>query len=74
MIVSLGLQRNAPLRSGFSIVAGTAILSVIIHCVYAIAFSTPAMARQYSKVRRWIQGMLGVSFAFAGIKLLTSRL
>jgi amino acid exporter len=73
-IISLGLQENAPAWVGFSIVAGTSILSVLIHCVYALAFSTPVMVRLYSRARRWIQAALGAFFAFAGIRLLTSRL
>jgi amino acid exporter len=72
-IISLGLQQGAPLWVGFSIVAGTSILSVIIHCVYAVAFSTRVMVRAYSRARRWIQGALGAMFAFAGFKMLTSR-
>jgi amino acid exporter len=72
-IISLGLQQGAPLWVGFSIVAGTSILSVIIHCVYALAFSTRVMVRAYSKARRFIQGALGAMFAFAGIKMLTGR-
>jgi threonine/homoserine/homoserine lactone efflux protein len=50
-IISLGLREDAPLWVGFSIVARTVTLSVIIHC----------------------QATLGALFAFAGIKLLTSR-
>jgi threonine/homoserine/homoserine lactone efflux protein len=73
-IISLGLQASAPLWVGFSIVVGTAVLSIIIHCVYAVAFSTPAMVRLYSKARRWIQGALGAFFAFAGLRLLFNRL
>ncbi len=73
-IMALGLQNNAPLWVGISLVVGTSILSVIIHYVYAVAFSTAAMVRVYSKARRWIQGALGVFFTFAGIRLLTSRL
>lgn len=73
-IISLGLQESAPLWVGFAIVAGTGVLSVAIHCLYAVAFSTPVMARLYARARRWIQGALGVFFAFAGVKLLTSRL
>ncbi len=73
-IISLGLQDGAPLWVGFSIVAGTALLSAAIHAVYAIAFSSVPMVRLYARARRWIQGALGAFFAFAGIKLLTSRL
>ncbi len=73
-IVSLGLQANAPFWVGAAIVVGTAVLSAVIHCIYAIAFSTPMMVRVYSRARRWIQSALGAFFAFAGLKLLTSRL
>jgi threonine/homoserine/homoserine lactone efflux protein len=48
-------------------------LSVVIHCVYAVAVSTPIAVRMYSKARRWIQGALGALFAFAGLKLISSR-
>jgi len=72
-IISLGLREDAPLWVGVSIVAGTVTRSVIIDCVYAVAFSTSVMVRLYSKARRWIQATLGALFAFAGIKLLTSR-
>jgi len=47
---------------------------VIIHCVYAIAFSTPVMVRLYWRARRWIQAALGAFFAFAGLRLLAARL
>jgi len=71
-IISLGLQDGAPLWVGLVIVIGTAILSAIIHCVYAVAFSNPAMVQIYAKARRWIQGALGAFFVFAGLKLLST--
>lgn len=72
-IVSLGLQTDAPYWVGLMIILGTGLLSVSIHCIYAVAFSTPVMVRLYAKARRWIQGALGAFFAFAGFKLLSSR-
>ena len=72
-IISLGLQKGAPIWVAVSIVAGATILSAVIHCIYAIAFSTTPMVRLYAKARRWIQGTLGAFFAFAGLKLLSSR-
>ena len=72
-IISLGLKQDAPLWVGVVIVVGTALLSVAIHMLYAVAFSTPAMVRLYGKSRRAIQGVLGTFFAFAGLRLLTSR-
>ncbi len=72
-IISLGLQDGAPLWVGALIVIGTFIMSIAVHILYALAFSTPAMVRLYSKSRRIIQGVLGAFFAFAGLRLLTSR-
>ncbi|MEM8751136.1 MAG: LysE family translocator [Pseudomonadota bacterium] len=72
-IISLGLKEGAPLWVGAIIVLGTFLLSIAIHLIYAVAFSTPAMVRLYGKSRRLIQGVLGTFFAFAGLKLLTSR-
>ena len=72
-IISLGLQEGAPLWVGAVIVLGTFALSIIIHLLYAIAFSTPVMVRVYGKARRVIQGVLGTFFALAGLRLLTSR-
>jgi threonine/homoserine/homoserine lactone efflux protein len=72
-IISLGLDGTAPIWVAFVIVAGTAILSLTIHFLYAVAFSTPFMVGVYASARRWIQGLLGTFFAFAGIKLLMSR-
>ena len=73
-IISLGLQPDAPLWVGFVIVGGTSLLSLAIHVVYALAFSTSAMLRLYGRARRWIQAALGAFFAFASLKLLSSRL
>ncbi|MBL1437001.1 MAG: LysE family translocator [Rhodobacteraceae bacterium] len=72
-IISLGLQDGAPLWVGALIVIGTFIMSIAVHILYALAFSTPAMVRLYSNSRRIIQGVLGTFFAFAGLRLLTSR-
>ncbi|WP_338549760.1 LysE family translocator [Roseovarius phycicola] len=72
-IISLGLQQDAPLWVGTVIVLGTFALSVVIHVTYAVAFSTPVMVRLYGRARRGIQTVLGCFFAFAGLKLLTSR-
>ena len=72
-IISLGLSDNAPWWVGLVIVLGTFILSIIIHTLYAFAFSTQVMVRLYSNARRYIQAVLGAFFAFAGIRLLLSR-
>ena len=72
-IISLGLKAGAPLWVGATIVFGTFALSIAIHVLYALAFSTPVMVRAYGKARRTIQGVLGTFFALAGLRLLTSK-
>ncbi|MEM1299778.1 MAG: LysE family translocator [Pseudomonadota bacterium] len=72
-IISLGISEGAPWWVGAVIVVGTFTLSLLIHVLYAVAFSTPAMVRIYGRARRYIQATLGAFFAFAGLKLLTSR-
>ena len=72
-IISLGLQEGTPLWVGTAIVIGTFILSLTLHSVYALAFSTPTMVSVYGRARRKIQATLGVFFTFAGLKPLTSR-
>jgi amino acid exporter len=72
-IISLGLQEGGPLWVSVVIAVGTFIMSIAIHILYAVAFSTPAMVRLYGKSRRIIQGVLGTFFSLAGLRLLTSR-
>lgn len=72
-IISLGLSSDAPVWVGMVILSGTFIMSVVIHTLYALAFSTIGMVRIYTKARRWIQGTFSAFFAFAGLKLLTDK-
>lgn len=69
-IISLGLKPDAPFWVAMTIVIGTATMSVIMHYSYAVLFSTDYMVAIYSKSRKWIQGVLGMFFSVAGIKLL----
>lgn len=72
-IISLGLPAGAPFWVASTIVGGTFILSVVIHLLYAVAFSTPTMVRMYGRARRVIQGALGTVFGLAGLRILTDR-
>lgn len=73
-IMSLGMGgAGAPAWVALAIVAGTAVLSAAGHVHYALAFSTGRVAAAYARARRGIEAALGVLFAFAGLKLLTSR-
>ncbi|MEM7210862.1 MAG: LysE family translocator [Pseudomonadota bacterium] len=72
-IISLGLTEAAPHWVGAAIVIGTFTLSILIHVLYAIGFSTPVMVRAYGRARRGIQTVLGAFFTIAGLKLIFSR-
>jgi len=71
--ILLGLKQGAPMWVAAAVVLGTFALSIAIHVLCTLVFSTPVMMRFYGAARRYIQGLLGAFFAFAGIKLLTSR-
>jgi amino acid exporter len=73
-IIALGMGTGAPIWVATAIVAGTTLLSIGMHAIYAIAFSTSPMIRTYAKGRRWIHGAMGTFFSIAGIKLLTTRM
>jgi len=73
-IISLGLKPDAPIWVGVAIVAGTSILSAVIHILYAVAFSTRSVAQVYFRARRVIQAILGIFFAVAGIRLLIAQI
>lgn len=72
-IITLGLAPDAPIWVAGVIVTGATLLSVVMHGLYAVAFSTSFMVRVYSKARRYIQATLGVFFVGAGIKLLSGK-
>lgn len=73
-IVSLGLEANSPVWVSFAIIIGTTILSLGVHIIYTLLFSTPGMVSLYSKARRPIQSVLGGLFSFASYKLFTAKL
>lgn len=72
-IIALGMGTGAPVWVAAAIVIGTTVLSIAMHAIYAVAFSTAPMIQVYAKGRRWIQTAMGAFFTVAGLKLLTSR-
>jgi threonine/homoserine/homoserine lactone efflux protein len=72
-IMSLGLRPDAPSYIFQAIIAGCAILGLLINIGYAVIFSTTLMGRAYQKSRRWIEGALAAIFGYAGIRLLLLR-
>ena len=72
-LVTLGLGAEPSWHDVATILAGCAILSVMIFTGYAVVFSTEPMIRLYRRARRGIEGVLAAFFGFAGLRLLMSR-
>lgn len=72
-IVGIGLGNEAPLWVGLALVLIATTLSLAVHVLYAITFSTAPVVVAYQKARRWIEGALGLFFSFAAYKIATYR-
>ncbi|MEQ9643637.1 MAG: LysE family transporter [Alphaproteobacteria bacterium] len=71
--MSLALDANAPLWVGAVVTGGTVVANTAAHLVYAMIFSTSPMIAGYRRLRRWIDGALGVFFCFASYRLITAK-
>ncbi|MGO3869862.1 MAG: LysE family translocator [Alcaligenes sp.] len=71
-IISLGVGQETAGAGLIMIVGGCVLLGIMVFSSYAIAFSTAVMIALYARARRWIEGVLSVTFAAAGLKLLSS--
>ena len=72
-IVGIGLGNEAPLWVGFALILIATTLSLAVHVLYAITFSTAPVVLAYQKARRWIDGSLGLFFTFTAYKIATYR-
>lgn len=72
-IVGIGLGADAPPWVGVALIISTTLLSIAGHLAYAITFSTQPVVDFYRRARRWIDGLLGLFFAFAAFKIATFR-
>lgn len=72
-LVTLGLGAEATWSDAAIVLAGCAVLSVVIFGGYALVFSTAPMVRLYRRARRGIEGALAGLFGVAGMRLLLSR-
>lgn len=68
-IIALAIEPNAPFWTILAVLSGTILFSVVFYTLIAILFSTPKMVSVYSRLRRWIDGALGLVFAFSAYKL-----
>ena len=72
-IVGIGLGSDAPLWVGAALVVIATGLSLGVHVLYAVTFSTAPVVLAYQKARRWIEASLGLFFGFAAFKIATYR-
>ncbi|MDO9166551.1 MAG: LysE family translocator [Rhodoferax sp.] len=72
-IVSLALPSGASTSHALSVVAGCMCIGIVVFGGYAVLFSTASARRIYGAICRWLEGVLAVVFAVAGLKLLLSR-
>ncbi|MBB4000624.1 threonine/homoserine/homoserine lactone efflux protein [Aureimonas pseudogalii] len=68
-ILALAIEPGAPLWTIAAVLAGTITFSIAFYTLIAVNFSTPKMVSAYSRLRRWIDGTLGVVFTFSAYKL-----
>jgi len=72
-VAALGNLHGAPLPVLALFVAGAFVNSFSGHGLWALALSSCPFLGVYRRARRWIEGALGIFFAFAAFKLATSR-
>lgn len=72
-IMALGLSPDVPTSAIIAMLAGCFAISLGFNCIYALIFSTEAMARGYRRMRRGIEGLFALFFVAAGLKLMLSR-
>lgn len=72
-IVALALPVSAHRSDALLVVAGCVPIGIAVFCGYAIVFSTARARSIYIRTRRYFDGALATVFAYAGVRLLTSR-
>ena len=73
-MVSLALPAGAPATIMGVFIGGCLIIGLASLNVMALMFSASPVVIAYRRARRWIEGAMAVFFAFAGFKLLTTRI
>ena len=72
-IVGIGLGDEAPLWIGLALILIATALSLAVHVLYAVTFSTKPVVAAYQRGRRWIEGALGLFFSITAFKIATYR-
>jgi threonine/homoserine/homoserine lactone efflux protein len=71
-LYSIGIPVGTPFQSLFTIIALLGIMAACIFLCYGIVFSSPAIVRGYTRLRRWFDGVFAVFFGAAALKILAT--
>lgn len=71
-VTGVFLAPGAPLALGLLAVAGAMLISLGWHLLLAWAFSTAAAAAAYARLRRGIEGALGIVLGGLGLRLIAA--
>ncbi|MDJ0825609.1 MAG: LysE family translocator [Rhodobacter sp.] len=72
-IAAVGGVGEAPAPVIAVFVAGALVITFIGHGAYALILSSVPVRRAYVSARRWVEGALGVFFAYFAFRLATER-
>ncbi|PCJ90519.1 MAG: lysine transporter LysE [Hyphomicrobiales bacterium] len=72
--IALGVSASSPLWVSFAIVIGGLTISISGNIIYALVFSSKPMAAMYLRAKKPIAAVFAGFFAFAGFKLITSKI
>ena len=73
MLTSIGMPPGAPTGVMVVFITGCMATGLMVFLGFALVFSLGPVHRAYLKARRAIEGVMAAFFAFAGLKLLTTR-
>jgi len=73
-LYSIGVPPNAPPATLLVVIAAVGLQSALIFLTYAVVFSSAAVARGFTRIRRLFDGLLAVAFGYASFKVLTAHL
>lgn len=72
-LFALGIPPETSTASLALIVGSIGLQSACIFTTYVLIFSSPPMARAYTRLRRWFEAAFALAFGAAVIKILTAR-
>jgi len=72
-IISMALPANASSAQTLPVVLGCVSIGIAVFGGYALLFSTAQARRVYRAMGRWLDGVLALTFGYAGLRILFSK-